>query len=364
MIYSEYEELFNEGIEFGVDTSFIISKYGGKCSVNNYIAFKLSSVSSKYERDNVIPILKAPGQNPFAYLLTCRDRGFGYGSASDLLVAAFLEDARPSDIADDAGKDRRDFVFRADYIVINTSNQTEYLRDFRTGSGLWGGFVHVEELASKRPVYQSRISSILATPDVQISSDSEKDVLWRAIDQTAPLERYLKLYHLIELMFDLTLVEKIKLLGADLKGIGKLLKSYSSDSETERLLKIVKEHCPDTVFFEAALSRAFSNSKYHAQLLEMLFEYSKESNPYKEEKQNDFKNVLQAGFSVSELKNHKLAYDYNCLSKLAVYVLYRVRCSIAHSKIGEFILTQSDEEFVAEVAEPLLTDILIKIYAP
>lgn len=44
------------------------------------------------------------------------------------------------------------------------------------------------------------------------------------------------------------------------------------------------------------------------------------------------------------------------------YLIYRVRCSIAHSRIGEHILTQSDEEFVANVAEPLLKSLLIEIY--
>lgn len=362
MIYSEYEAISNRSINFGIDPGFTVTKFGGKCAINDYVALKLSAVSPKYSRDNVIPISLANGTSPLAYLVTCRSRDFGYGSASEFLAAAYLEDARPADIVDGVGMPRRDFVFRADYLVISVLEHADYMKRFRPGSGLWGGFVHVEELARRRTSYESSAQSIIANADIQINTDTEKDTIWRAIDHASPLERYLKLYHLVELIFDLVLVKKIKSLGQDLKGIGKLLNDYSGGNEFDRLHKIIKECSPNVLFFEKLLIAAFSDSKYHAQLNELLFDYSKDSNPYKE-KGAAFWDVLAAGFSLSELKNQKLNNDHAHMAKLVAYIIYRVRCSIAHSKIGEYMLTQSDEEFVAEVAEPLLNEILIAIYS-
>lgn len=318
MIHSEYATLLNRGVDFGIDAGFVVTKFGGKCAVNGYVALKLSAVSPKYGRDNVIPISQSNSTSPSAYLVTSRSKCFGYGSASEFLVAAFLEDVRPHEIIDASENPRRDFVFRSDYLVVSVLEYADYMKQFRSGSGLWGGFVHVEELARKRSSYESKTQLILASANIEIKTDAETDILWRAIDHASPLERYLKLYHLVELMFDLVLVDKIKSLEQDLKGIGKLLSEYSGDNESERLIKIIKEYCPDLNFLEKVLVQAFSETKYHDQIVDLMFEHQKGSNPYKEEKREVFKNVLTVGFSVSELKSKNLPYEHVHLSKLAV----------------------------------------------
>lgn len=364
MIYSEYEKLADDGIDFGLDATFKVGKFGEKCAVNDHVALKLTSVSPRYERESVIVIYQSDGVTELAYLVTCQGQAFQYGGASEVLAAAFLEDAQYSDIVDKDNNSRRDFVFHYDYLVISSLNHRDYISHYQPGSGLWGGFVHVEELGSKRTSYESKSPTIVAKQDVLIRSDASKDTLWRAIDHPSPLERYLKLYHLLELIFDLDLVKQIQGLGADLKGIGKLLNDYSGDKEFDRLIKVIKRYCPEKseAIIESALALSLTNPKYHSKIVEMLFEYPKDSNPYLE-KRSDFEKVLAAGFSKSELKNNKLSNDYNHLTKFAACMIYRVRCSIAHSKIGEYLLTYADEEFVAEVAEPLLRRILLEVYS-
>ena len=55
--------------------------------------------------------------------------------------------------------------------------------------------------------------------------------------------------------------------------------------------------------------------------------------------------------------------DYNkFIYTITAYWIYRIRCSIAHSKIGEYILTRDNEEFIVEFAEPLLKEVLIQFY--
>ena len=47
---------------------------------------------------------------------------------------------------------------------------------------------------------------------------------------------------------------------------------------------------------------------------------------------------------------------------LASYWIYRIRSSIAHSKIGEYQLSYTDEAFMIEFAEPLLQEIVIQCF--
>ena len=47
---------------------------------------------------------------------------------------------------------------------------------------------------------------------------------------------------------------------------------------------------------------------------------------------------------------------------IAVYWIYRIRCSIAHNRIGEYVMSIDDEEFVVNVVEPLLKEVLIQLF--
>lgn len=48
--------------------------------------------------------------------------------------------------------------------------------------------------------------------------------------------------------------------------------------------------------------------------------------------------------------------------RIVSYWIYRVRCSIAHNKIGEYLLSWEDEEFLVKFAEPLLLEVLKQFY--
>jgi hypothetical protein len=55
--------------------------------------------------------------------------------------------------------------------------------------------------------------------------------------------------------------------------------------------------------------------------------------------------------------------DYDkFIHTITSYWIYRVRCSIAHFKIGEYILTRDKENFIVEFAEPLIKEVLIQFY--
>jgi hypothetical protein len=50
------------------------------------------------------------------------------------------------------------------------------------------------------------------------------------------------------------------------------------------------------------------------------------------------------------------------VSSVAAYWIYRVRSSIAHSRVGEFLFLEADEQFITDFAEPLLLDVVMQVF--
>jgi hypothetical protein len=105
---------------------------------------------------------------------------------------------------------------------------------------------------------------------------------------------------------------------------------------------------------------------YLSQANTIFFEFGKDSNPYKNE-WKPFEAFVVSGFTQSNVsslrKNGFTADQYNAfIIETSAYWIYRVRCCIAHTKIGEYVMSHEDEEFVARFAEPLLRSILIQVF--
>ncbi len=359
MNYTEFSQLQTDGFDFGIDPSLTVSSFQSKCAVNDLVALKLTSVSPQYTPGDVIPI--SDGTRIIADLVNCEGQEFGYGMASAQLVASYLEEV--SAVALEAeGDEKRDYIFLHSYLVVNSTDYADYLAHYREGSAIWGSFVHSDEQSTRIVAHRTTASQIIAKPDLGLSNAIVKDAAFRAVAHGSPLERFLKLYHLLEIDFDVQIVSAINALGTDLKGVGKLLKSFGNDKEFERLLKIVRRAAPNQViFFENLLRSAFSIPAYHAQLAEMLIEYTKDSNPYKVEPAK-FLAAIAAGYDSATWASNGMGTSYDNLSKFVAYIIYRFRCSIAHVKIGEYLLTTDDEAFIHKIAEPMIIPILSEVY--
>jgi hypothetical protein len=173
----------------------------------------------------------------------------------------------------------------------------------------------------------------------------------------------LRLYHQIELLFDWVVVKQIQALGSDLTGIGRLMSDYAA-GDTPRLRHIISKYSTDT---DRLLKRMFDLPKFVSTAKAIFQDYSKESNPLKD---NWTKFIDWAENGTPDLvgaKKFKLAPDQAQFDTLvrttAAYWIYRVRCCIAHNKIGEYILQDSDEDFVINFIEPLLQEVLLQVLA-
>lgn len=355
MNFVQYQQLVASGAPTGVDASLTVGDFNGQCLVNGFLPLKLTAVSPKYVQGTDIEVLLGTGKGT-VFLLTSKGSTYTYNQASHLWAAAYLLEQTLAGATADNGNFRFDYY----YLLVHKVVVDRYNSMYREGSSVWGGFTHPEE--QPNPII-NRVSqaAIGANPKLSLPTNEHKEAAFRSVSQSSSLDRYLGLYHLLELSFDYDLVEEIKSLNSDLPGIGKLLASHSQ-SEVDRLNRLISRYCGEITFLASILTPVFSNATYRTILEELLFDYSKDSNPYKKSRAQ-FMTASAVGFDEPTFKANKLEWNLEKATKLVTYVLYRFRCSIAHASIGEFIMTSAEESFVAEVAEPLIGRVLARVYS-
>ncbi|WP_217361105.1 hypothetical protein [Dolichospermum sp. UHCC 0406] len=77
--------------------------------------------------------------------------------------------------------------------------------------------------------------------------------------------------------------------------------------------------------------------------------------------------MSEGGFIAANKSNTRIKgisennYD-DLVINFSAYCIYRVRCCTAHNRIGEYVMSNDDEGFVVEFAEPLLREVLCQIF--
>jgi hypothetical protein len=247
--------------------------------------------------------------------------------------------------------------FRHDYVVISSMHFTRYQQRMKPSSAIWGMFTHIE--SAQAPRLARRLTLITALEGMKIPTSYHSSTLERAVQASHPFERYLKYYHQLELLFDWVLIKKIQALGSDLQGMARLISSYQS-KDLDRLKYLLATYCKDGQKVHSLLMLA-ANHKPTA--YKIFQEYSKEGNPLaKGSKWDNMFDNLASSYSPTHAKSNNLGSDIDSYNSLiietAAYWIFRVRCCIAHHRIGEYLLDQADEEFVLEFSETLLRGIL------
>lgn len=360
MLFADYAGLDESQFEFGVDPSLKVGAFGDVCSVNGWVAIRVSYTSPRYKRGDIHEIRFAdrPKDRGLCFLLTTAGEGYIYSAASAIFVAAFLTDVG---VGDQGEVNAGTYRYKNDYVVIYHGLHGRYVADFRDSSHVWGGFYHAASPAHSA----SNWSDVIAYPGLALPTAFHESEAFRANSDASALGRFLALYHLLELSFDYDLVEEIKALPHDLKRVGKLLASFDH-GELARLQRLVGKYWKDEDSLSKALGRVFANGPDSQRLQELLFEYEKDGFPWRHKndqvKFSDFLSVAATSFSKSSFSAKKLEWTVEALQKAVAFVVYRFRCAIAHASIGECVLSAADDAFVHQVGEPLLTDLLAKVF--
>lgn len=225
-----------------------------------------------------------------------------------------------------------------DYVVIEKDCIDEYLEQYAATSAIWGGYAHISESMG---IEERAYSGILtAHRGVKLLLPAAEGLCHRAVSAAHPFERFLKHYHQLELIVDWTVARRIARLPPTLAGFDKLMSTYSS-SDMNKVKGLLIEYCTEPSAIKSILDQVVD----HLEVAEKIFqEFGKSDNP---------------------LQNWERAkagdIPINDALKVAAYWLFRVRCSIAHHRIGEYVLREDDQRFVVDFAEPLLLQVVKQV---
>jgi len=313
-------------------------------------------MASHIDSDDDLEILDDAGNLLGFLCLTKKLDQVNFSSITDTQHIAYLTEIQLGELYTSP------YYFRYNYLLIKIDHLERYLNDYMSTSPIWGGF-HIEEQISFLP-YKKKILNIQARSNIILPTDSHRMVAITSTLDKFSLERYLKLYHMLELGFDWDIVNQIKNLGTNLKGIGKILLNYGRDDI--ELLKQTVYKCTDIDKLETKLSVVFEE-EYYSKAMEIFFDYEKASNPLKDERKDKFITLKSMGaFSLANAKSVGLvpnSTQYNKLLKdITAYWIYRTRCGIAHHRIGEYILTVDDEPFLVGFMEPLIREVIVQTF--
>lgn len=256
--------------------------------------------------------------------------------------------------------------FGFDALIINRTEFWTYWKN-RGSSTLWGGFMPLDNpSALNLGKVKSDTASITMYSGCSPRTARHQECLELATLSTDLTERFLHLYHYLELDYDYEIVSQIKLLDEnDPRGLWEALKSQQVD--TERLFHVLKNYS-DISRLEKLIEKM---QPYKLSAIRIFYDYGKDSNPIKSEDAFNLQFLSPPSISQSSLdslkKKHNLSDDFagkattyeSKLKKLVCYWIYRFRCSIAHNKLGEYYLNRTDDmDFLSEFGEPLLCEMV------
>jgi hypothetical protein len=275
---------------------------------------------------------------------------------SDVEYVAYIADVDPKELG-------QTHTFHSNYVAIKTTYLRDYLDSYLAGAPVWGGFIHdhgPEHVLVASPLTSSH-KHLSAISNVGYPTWHHVNTAIRSVLEPFVFERYLKIYQMLELVYDWDIVQEIRSLNDDLHGIGQILSSYSR-GERDILTRVIKDRCSD---FDRIAERLAGIRHFPGEAKKIFYDYGKEGNPLKE--YSDFEELFIKNTFGRLLhgKNKSLPskppFDLVC-ANLSAYWIYRVRCSVAHNRIGEYVMTQADELFMNNFAEPLLREVAAQAF--
>lgn len=328
-------------------------------ALNNYIPLIVEEIAAFYDKEED-SVLKDSGGNVIGYLCFSR-RVNDFTEFTDVQLVAYLANNIKS--AFESGE----YIISKDYVVLKKEYYSQYIEKYYDSAPVWGGFSHT----TVQNAYQINVDSIVVR-ETSLPTEYHKESVVRAIQQPYAFERFLKTFHLLELLFDYDLIMEIKSLPEELKGLSTLLKEFNKRDELSRLNKVIikRKSKIDFVLLEKNISKVLNHLD---KAKEIFFEYGKEGNPIPSDEKKlgveKFNEIISRNdpFQIDNLKqtmkglNSQEKYE-KFLLELSTYWIYRIRCSIAHYKIGEYLMSYDDEEFIVNFIEPILKQIVLDCF--
>ncbi|HHH2012104.1 TPA: hypothetical protein ACXR7G_002346 [Yersinia enterocolitica] len=333
---------------FDIESAYLFDDENNIISINDKIAIAVNAVSELYSEPGSVIIKNEQGIE-LGVLCLCKGKKFEGGDIlTEYEQVAFLLDCQEINSLSD-------HVLESNYVVIEKDFYVEYRNDYFNSASIWGGFSHNSYISTSQPLP----NHITAISGINFPTSFHKDNADRSITLTWPFEKYLKLYHILELSFDYYFVKKIKGMPDDLNGYGKLISSLKG-GEQVKLKETLSPYISNYNELALKLNLMLINT---AKSDEIFNGYDKENNALIYKKENYLKNISnyksfsQTDFNIAFPNSTTEKYEEFIFS-VTIYCIYRLRCCIAHSKIGEYVMTSSDEGYIDEFGLPLIKELL------
>jgi len=268
--------------------------------------------------------------------------------------------------------------FDTHYVLLNEEFFLRYILDFYETSSFWGRYSH----SSRNHIFQPAMSEInLPDEAIRFPTKFHRDTSINNLFSISPFDKFLKSYHQIELLFNLVIVKNIQ--NIDISNIFEINNIYKDlkKSEIESIIYIFEKYLDYDERYLKIMVKGFISNEVLCE--EFLQKYSKESNPLSDSvRWNKFVNFLKKAdqdacqsideffntachSSVEFFKTSQKNDFLKTIRKINAYWIYRIRCSIAHNKLGEFIFEAKPDhyEFIYHYGEPLLKQTISCVFS-
>jgi hypothetical protein len=352
-------------ISFVADDNNIIAEIDNENGEKDvYHVITVTGYSSSINNENDVEVLDAE-ENLMALLcFSCEGKAF---EVSGLTAARFISylvdiDNYSASIAD------RFYTFRKSYLLVLEDFIDEYNIKYKNLSPHWGKFTHenYEKVIVEFP------DQLVAKSHMVMPTKEHVEKFQRSIISADGFDRFLKKYHVLELIYDYVCILRLRTINTDLIGFSKIMNDYSGSGEIDNLNNVISTYVEDV----DEIVSAFQESKDFPVIVRRIFQdKTRASNPLGiDAKWSAFWEFIEnqdVAFSEDKIARgapriikYTSREEYNkFLLKISAYWIYRIRCSIAHMKIGEFIFKQSDEGFVVTIGERMLDSMIDNIYS-
>jgi hypothetical protein len=326
----------------------------GYLQVGDWLALPVSQVSCRIDGKTDPEILDETGVSLGTLCLTAKLTGIEPEALTKWQYVAYLADIE----AAGAGTPH---AFQKNYLVLKASYLGEYLKKYYQSAPVWGGFSHS---AAATPVTREH-EKLVARTGIVFPTRFHDMAFSRYVSANNAFERFLRLYHSLELIFDFVIFKSIQKLNDDMVGYGTISRA-NVRGELDRLKYILAEYCED---WENIAAKFAPVATFEAMASAIFQDHTKDGNPLLAEKWQKMVETCRAGqttevdFLRINICDRNQAPYARLVQNVAAYWIYRVRSSIAHSRVSEFLFEDSDERFILEFAEGILEEVVRQIFS-
>lgn len=341
-------------------------------SVEEFIIFDVTSVSKKFKAEDPVEV-NDESNDKLGYLIVGDSIIRGIANSPSLrstsiiyflLMDQLINGESVENSVIPFGFETSELMEERAVLFVYKHRAQDYINSYKSGSDLWGGFSH----RKVQSVCSEDVSIISAIPNISYPTEEHKNKAYYATSSDNSFTRFLNKYQIIELLFDYLTVAKLRGARNNLAEFREIMNAYSS-SEIALLKAILNEYVQDS---NKLATLMYEFESYESTTLAIFQKHSKDSNPLKNESNWDKFWLALKGqkLTYTDISNDKtLKFSTirsidefsSSITNIVSYWIYRVRCSIAHNKIGEYIFLDTEEVFIVNAMEPLLDEILSQI---